>query len=319
MSWSLLKEKERVEIRKVYADTLKILLESNENIVLLDADLASSAGTGDLFEKYPERCVNVGISEQNMVGVGAGMSQIGLIPYAHTFAPFASRRVLDQIYMSLAYSNSSLHIYASDPGYWSEYNGGTHTSFEDISILKAIPNINIVAPSDPVTFKWVLQYYAEHKGVFYNRTTRKFLDCIYSLDSEFQYGKGQLIRKGEDVALIAIGAMVSNALEAAEILEKEGISATVVDLFFVKPYDRELIREVIHSHPLIVTAENHSRIGGIGEIVASEMARSGSNSILKQVAVDDRFGEVGGVDYLKEVLHLTTRDILEVVTNHFLE
>lgn len=318
MSWSLIHEHKTIEMRKVYADTLKELLEKDENVILLDSDLANSAGTGKLFSEYQDRCIDFGICEQNMIAAGGGLSMVGLIPYAHTFAPFASRRVLDQVFMSLAYANNYLHIYASDPGYWAQYNGGTHTAFEDIAAMRAIPNVNVVAPSDPTTFNWILNYYHDHKGIYYDRVTRSPLNYIYDNNSTFEYGKGQLIRQGKDVVIIAIGDMVNTSLKAAELLEHHGISTSVVDLFFIKPYDQALIRKVISEHPLVITAENHSKFGGIGELVAAEMAKMGKrNSVLRQIAIDDRFGEVGTIEYLKKIYHLTEEDIVKVAIKFF--
>jgi transketolase len=318
MSWSLIHEHQSQEMRAVYADTLKKLLENDENVVLLDSDLANSAGTGKLFSEYKDRCIDFGICEQNMIGGGAGLSMAGLVPYAHTFAPFASRRVLDQVFMSLAYANNSLHIYASDPGYWAQYNGGTHTTFEDVAAMRAIPNINVVAPSDPVTFRWILNYYHTHKGIYYDRAPRSSVDCIYDDNSNFEYGKGQLIRHGIDVVIIAIGEMVNTSLKAAELLERQGISTSVVDLLFIKPYDQALIRKVISEHPLVITAENHNKYGGIGDLVAAEMAAIGRiNSVLRKIAVDDRFGEVGNAEYLSKTYHLTEEDIAGAAVEFF--
>lgn len=313
MSWKLNQEMETKEVRKAYGETLDELIQGDDKIIVCDSDLASSSGAGFLYEKYPKNSVNFGICEANMMAGGAGMSFTGLKPYVHSFAPFVSRRVADQICISLAFAKGNMHIYASDPGYWSQYNGATHTTFEDIAMMRGIPGITIVAPSDAISFAWILRYYAEYGGIFYNRCTRKVLPLIYTKDSTFRYGKGQLLRKGDDVALIAIGASVKDAMQSAEQLALEGIEASVIDLFFIKPYDKELVEEVIHSHKLIVTIENHSQYGGIGELIGAHMAVSDAHSRLRQVCVHDRFGEAGTAEYLKKILHLTVEDIVESV------
>lgn len=313
MSWKLVEGKKEKEIRKAYGETLDELLQTRKDIVVCDADLASSSGAGFIYSKYPENSVNFGISEQNMISAGAGMSFVGMKPFVHSFAPFVSRRVTDQIFMSLGFAKGSMHIYASDPGYWSLYNGATHTTFEDLAIVRSIPSVNVVAPSDATSFAWVMKYYAEHGGIFYNRSPRKVVPVIYEEGSTFEYGKGQWIKKGTDVVLVGEGPSVSDCLEAAKLLEEQGISTSVVDLLFIKPLDEKLIREVASSHKLVVTVENHSIYGGIGELIAGVMAELPSKALLRRVAVQDRFGEVGTKEYLKTIFRISVKDIVETV------
>lgn len=317
MSWSLCKNNEIKEIRQAYGETLEQLILSNSTIMVCDCDLASSSGAGFIYEKYPNHSVNFGISEQNMIAAGAGMSMVGIKPFVHSFAPFVSRRVADQVYMSLGFAQGNMHIYASDPGYFAQFNGATHSTFEDLALMRAIPKINVVAPSDASTFTWIMKHYATHGGIFYNRCTRKPLPRLYCENSTFEIGKSQWIRKGKDVAIIGVGASVHDALKAANELEKLGISTSVVDLFFVKPLDEELIQEVIHQHRLIVVVENHNRFGGVGEMIGCIMAKSDCTSRLKQVALNDRYGEVGTIEYLKEIYHLSEKDIVETVVEFF--
>lgn len=317
MSWSLCKNNEMKEIRQAYGEKLEQLILNDSTIMVCDCDLASSSGASFIYEKYPQNSVNFGISEQNMIAAGAGMSMVGIKPFVHSFAPFVSRRVADQIYMSLGFAKGDMHIYASDPGYFAQYNGATHSTFEDLALMRAIPGINVVAPSDATTFTWILEYYAMHGGIFYNRCTRKSLPRLYSKDSTFEIGKSQWIRKGKDVAIIGVGALVHDALKAATELEELGISTSVIDLLFIKPLDVELIQEVIHQHRLIVVVENHNRIGGVGEMIGCEMAKSDCTSYLKQIALNDRYGEVGTIEYLKEIYHLSVKDIVETVIDDF--
>lgn len=303
------------EFRSVYAETLEELMESNDKVVILDADLAGAVNTTKLFEMYPERAINVGISEANMIGISGGLSTVGLTPFVHTFAPFATRRVLDQIFMALAYSKNSTHIYGSDPGLYAQYNGGTHTTFEDLSVLRAISGITITAPSDGNAFSWVMKNYVERNGLYYTRAPRGNFKDIYSNDMIFEYGKGYVVREGKDIAIIALGTMVHEALDAAKILKEKSIDVQVIDMFFVKPYDENLIQETIKNFDRIITVENHNKYGGISDLVAREIVKSEKVVKLDVIAIDDRFGEIGNSNYLKEEYGLTSDDIVKKVLN----
>lgn len=313
MMFKLTNIEKSIEMRSVYGQTLLSLFDQSERLVALDADLASSSGAHELFSKYPQRAIDVGISEQNMIGVAAGMSVVGLRPYVHTFAPFCTRRVLDQIYTSVAYSQNDIHIYGSDPGYWSLYNGATHTTFEDIAIIKAIPQMTVFAPSDPTSFAWILKYYAEHGGSIYTRAPRKPLPLIYTEKTDFIFGKASVIKDGDFLALISIGDMLTEAKKVAEMLEQDGISVMLVDLLFAKPYDRVLIRNIIKQFKYIVSMENHYVVGGIGDIIAAEIATSADHPFLRKIGVSDRFGEVGDERYLLKTLCLDKDSVYQVI------
>lgn len=315
--WQLETQKQASEMRAMYAKVLEELLEENEKVVMLDADLASSSGAGHLFHQYPHRCIDVGISEANMISAGAGMSFTGLLPYAHTFAPFISRRVLDQIYMSLSYAKGSMHICASDPGFWAQYNGGTHSTFEDLAQIKSMPNIKVSAPSDPITYAWVLREYAQNPGVYYTRVPRKKQNHLYTENSQFEWGKANIVREGKDLVIFALGSMVHDALEAANILAEDGIDACVVDFLFVKPYDQNLVLDCIEKYPLIVSVENHQKVGGMGDLIASDIASiPQTKTHLVKIGMDNRFGEVGDVEYLKKTYGLTADDIVKTIKNN---
>lgn len=319
MKWTLETEHKLSSFQSTYGNTLDLLIQNHENVMVLEADLMKSSGTSELFQKYPNNCVNFGISESNMISAAGGMSKAGLIPYAHSFGPFITRRTLDQIYMSIAYSNSNLHIYASDTGIWSQRNGGTHTTNEDIAIMNSIPNCKVFDPSDPVQFKWILESYHKEKGLYYTRAGRKNeIQHIYAEGSKFEIGKGCTLRKGNSkIAVIATGLMVHEALLAYDSLMKKGIQITVIDLFSIKPYDKELLQSTIQSNNLIIAAENHTYIGGIGSIVAYEIAQSSSNPKFRHLAIPDAFGEVGSLEYLKDKFKLNALDIEEIVlTKH---
>ena len=302
-----------MELRKMYQKTLNKLMKENEKVVMMDADLASASGSSETFANNPDRCLNCGISEANMIGSAAGMSLLGIRPFVHTFAPFATRRVCDQIFMSAAYSENPIHIYGSDPGFWAQHNGGTHTTYEDIAIMTSIPNMVVTAPADWHQFKWVLEEFMKHKNVFYTRAGRKDVPEIYSESQKFSFGKSINLKKGDKVAVIAIGYMVSEALEAAKQLEKENVDITVIDAFFLKPFDKDMLKEVAKNHELIVTVENHNEIGGLGSIVAKELALNSYQHKFKMIAVKDEFGEVGTADFLQKKHGLDAKNIVKTI------
>lgn len=314
MKAKLANEKKTQSFKTIYANTLDELLSKDKNIVVLDADLSTSSGVAPLFKKYPDNCVNFGIAEGNMAGAATGMSKLGLKPYIHSFSPFVSRKTIDQLYLSAAYSKEHVHIYGSDAGIWSQKSGATHSTFDDIAIMRAIPTVNVFAPCDGVAFKWILEEYARNPGIFYNRGPRKNeVENIYADDATFEIGKGYVLKEGKDIAIIAIGMMVQESLKAAEELKKDGIDVTVVDLFSIKPYDKELLQELICNNKIIVAAENASCIGGIGEIIGKEIALSTNNPKFIHIAVNDTFSEVGTLDYLKNKFGLDYQNIVEKI------
>lgn len=303
------------EMRRVYHDTLESLLENNKKVVMLDADLTNCVQTGDLYAKYPNQCINCGISEANMLSTAAGLSLSGLTPFAQTFVPFITRRALDQFYMSICYSHTNVFLYGSEPGIYSQANGGTHCSVEDFSILRALPYINVCAPSDPTSFEWIMNEYVNNPKPIYVRAPRAALPILYKDVSSLQFGKGQYLYKGERIAIITIGDRVHKAMEAREELLKDGINVSVVDLMFVKPYDQQLILDVIKNHDQIITFENHNIYGGIGDIIASEIATSDYSCKLTKMGIPDVSVEVGTLPYLEEKYHLSTEHLVEKVKN----
>lgn len=292
------------ELRAVYVDTLHELMHDNLQIVTMDADLVGASGALRLFKDFPNRCINMGICEANMVGVAGGMSLTGKIPFIHSFAPFISRRVMDQLYMAGVYSNNNFKIYASDPGFWAIHNGGTHTTMEDLAITRALPNITIFAPSDATQFAWCLKKAANTYGVFYIRAGRKGFKNLYDAESNFELGKGIVLEQGKDVVIFAIGEMIAESYKVREELIKIGIEVSIVDMFSIKPLDIDLIREIVPGKRLVVTAENHSKFGGLGSAIAEVMAESNLAVPLLRIAVDDRFSEVGTQEYLQKLLGL---------------
>jgi len=302
-------ETEKLAMRDAYCATLLQLASENDKVVVLDADLMSSMGMAPFIAKYPEKTFNVGIQEANMIGVAAGLSATGLIPFAHTFGPFASRRCYDQIFLSVGYSKLNVRVVGSDPGITAAFNGGTHMPFEDLGILRNIPNITILEPVDTVMLKDMLVQTAGKYGLFYIRLLRKNAVKIYEEGSTFEIGKGVTLKEGKDVTIISTGIMVKEALDAAEMLAAEGISAKVINMFTLKPIDKELIIKSAEETGAIVTAENHSIINALGSAVAEVLAE---NILvpLERVGVKDLFGEVGPVPYLRERFELTAEEIV---------
>ena len=303
---------DKKEMRKVYHDTLESILQNDDKVFLLDADLTGCITTTDLYEKYPNQSTNCGISEANMISMAAGLSLSGFKPYAHTFTPFITRRVLDQLYMSIFYSNNNVFLYGSEPGIYTQANGTTHCCVEDFSTLRAIPNTIICAPSDPTSFSWIIKEYANNPKPMYVRAPRAALPYIYK-EEDFTIGKAKYLHKGLKIALIAIGDRVHKALEAKEILLKEGIDISVIDFMFIKPYDKNLLEEVIKEHDYIISYENHSVYGGLGDVIASEIATSDYNCKLVKIGIPDTFVVHGTLPYLEEKYKISTNYVVEKV------
>jgi len=302
-------EKNPKMMREVYCDTLIDLALSNEDIIALDADLMSSSGMKPFFQRFPDRAFNCGVAEANMIGIAAGLSAMGKIPFAHSFGCFATRRVCDQIMISAAYAQQNVRIVGSDPGVTAAYNGGTHMPFEDMGVLRSIPEITLIEPADNVILEDVIRQLVELKGVFYIRMARKNAVSVYKEGSNFHIGRGNTLIDGTDVTIFASGIMVYEALKAASILQTDGISARIVDMFTWKPIDSELVENCARITGAFVTAENHNVIGGLGSAIAE--ASSALRPVpIEMVGVKDRFGQVGTEDFLREEYELTTTDIV---------
>jgi len=306
--------KEDVAMRDVYCQTLIELAKKNDQIVVLDADLMSSMGMIPFLKEFPERTFNCGVQEADMMGIAAGLSITGKIPYAHTFGTFATRRCYDQVFMSGAYAKANVRIIGSDPGVTSAYNGGTHMPFEDMGIMRNIPEMAVLEPTDSVMLIDIIKQLVELYGMFYIRLLRKNATKIYKEGQVFKIGKAIKIKEGKDVTIIANGIMVAEALNAAYILEEKGVSSRVLDMFTLKPIDKEEIILCAEETGAIVTAENHNIINGLGSAVAEVLVEN-IPTPLERIGVKDLFGEVGPADYLKERFELTANDIVKKVEN----
>lgn len=303
-------QKEDKEMRDVYCRTLIELAEKDDRIVVLDADLMKSMGMIPFMEAFPERTFNCGVQEANMIGVAAGLSATGKVPYAHSFGPFATRRCYDQVFISGAYARLNVRITGSDPGVTSAYNGGTHMPFEDMGIMRNIPYMTIIEPTDSVMLKNIIIQLAGLYGMFYVRLLRKNAIKIYQEGSSFDIGKAVLLKDGRDVTVFATGIMAAETLEAARILAAEGISARVVNMFTIKPIDKEMVIKCAEETGAIVTAENHNILNGLGSAV-SEVLGEYIPVPIERIGVKDAFGEVGPESYLKERYEMTAADIVK--------
>lgn len=301
------------ELRTCVVETLQEMMMYDDKIVALEADLGGASGFTKIQKSNPNRFVQCGIAEANMIGVAAGLSITGFKPFVHTFGPFATRRVFDQLYLSGAYARNTINIYGSDPGFTVGANGGTHTTWEDVALIREIPESVICDAADDVQMEWILKQFAQMKGIHYVRGNRKAVRNVYEKGSEFTIGKGNVLKKGKDVLLIVAGQLVSDTLDSVEILEKEGISAEVIDMFTIKPLDQELILKEMQGKKLIVTIENHSIYGGLGSAVAEILAEKPIQIPLKRIGVNEQFGQVGTPEYLQEVFGLTTNQIINQI------
>lgn len=299
-----------MEMRQAYGAELRRLMDNGEPVMALDADLMRAIGLLPYREQYPDSIMDCGIAEMNMAGVAAGLSSEGFIPFTHTFAAFASRRAIDQVFMSGAYAKMNVKVVGSDPGVTAALNGGTHQAFEDIAIMRAVPEMTIVEPSDAVMVSDLILKIAHQYGMFYIRLQRMKSERIYEPGSEFEIGKAVTVRDGKDITIIASGVEVVEAVQAAELLEKEGVSARVLDMFTIKPIDKEAVIAAAAETGAIVTAENHNIIGGLGSAVTEVLAENFPVPV-ERVGMRDRFGEVGPQGWLKEAFGLKDTDIVK--------
>ena len=303
------------EIFQIFSETMSELIKNDSQVVYIDADLMSSMRAKDLQKDFPNNVFNTGIQEANMIGVAAGMFLHGRKPYVHSFAPFASRRCFDQIYVSIGYAQKSIRIIGSEPGICATDNGGTHMTFEDIALMRSIPGATIIDVSDGGMFGSLLETTKDMTGVIYFRTPRRNLPDIYADNVPFEIGKGKAlteVKEKPDATIIATGIMVGTALEVFDILRREDIYVTVIDPVTVKPLDEDLILSCAKKTKKIVTVENHSIYGGLGGAVA-ELLSEKFPVPMKRIGIKDEFGQVGSEEYLRQYYHLTAQDVANEV------
>lgn len=297
-----------MELRKEYVNELARLMRENDKIVILDADLAGAGGTKPLYKEFPDRCIDVGIAEANMICIAAGLAASGFVPFVHSFVPFVARRALDQIAVSVCYSEQNVRIVGFDPGVHTTSNGGTHMSFEDIATMRAFCNIAVVDIVDGVQLRKALPYITTHKGPMYIRFVRKQTDELFDDSYEFRFGKADKLRDGKDLTLIASGTMLFDAVKAADRLESEGYSVDLLGIATVKPLDEEAVLASARKTRRVLTAENHSIHGGLYGAVTETLSAK-LPTLCDAVAVRDKITQVGSLNDLKRDYGLTADDI----------
>lgn len=302
----------KIATRDAYGKTLLKLGETNDNVVVLDADLSKSTKTNDFSKAFPNRFFNMGIAEQNLIGAACGFATAGKIPFASTFAMFATGRAFEVIRNSVCYPKLNVKICATHAGITVGEDGASHESIEDISIMRSIPNMTVVVPADGIETEKVILEAAKYNGPMYVRLGRSAVPTLFGEEYKFEIGKGTVLRDGNDATIIACGMMVNEAVIAHEELKAEGINVRVINMSTIKPIDRELIVKAAKETKAIVTAEEHSIIGGLGSAV-SEVVSEECPVIVKKVGVKDVFGESGTPAELLEKYGLTSKHIAESV------
>ncbi len=304
---------DKIATRKAYGDILVKLGSQNSDIVVLDADLSKSTMTAGFKKNYPDRFFNMGIAEQNMYGVAAGLALSGKTVFASTFAMFAAGRAYEIVRNSIGYTRANVKICATHAGITVGEDGGSHQAIEDIALMRVIPGMTVISPSDAVSAEKLIEQAAAIDGPFYIRLGRSGVPVIYNENkNEIKIGKATFLREGKDVTVIAAGIMVEKALEAAEILRGKGIDATVLDMHTIKPIDEKAVIDVAKNTGNIVVCEEHSVIGGLYGAVA-EIVVNKAPCKMAAVAIEDKFGQSGKPDELLEKYGLTVENIVRKV------
>lgn len=293
--------------RDAYGEAL-VQLGERKDIVVLDADLSKSTKTATFAKVFPERFFNMGIAEANMMDTAAGLALSGKVPFASTFAVFAAGRAFDQVRNTICYPGLNVKIAATHAGITVGEDGGSHQAIEDISLMRTLPNMTVIVPADAIEAEQAVKKAAEINGPVYIRLGRSGVPVVHPEDYDFRIGKGNLLADGTDVTIVATGIMVAEALEAKTILEQEGISAAVVNIATIKPIDKELLVSMAGKTGAMVTAEEHSIIGGLGSAVAEVLSEEYPVP-LKRVGVKDVFGRSGKPKELLEYYGLTAKNI----------
>lgn len=298
----------KVATRDSYGNALKELGATAENLVVLDADLAGATKTGIFKNAYPERHFDFGIAEANMIGAAAGLSTMGLVPFASTFAMFAAGRAYEQVRNTIGYPHLNVKIGATHGGISVGEDGASHQCCEDFALMRTIPGMTVMCPSDDVEARAMVKAAYEMEGPVYMRFGRAATPVFHSEDFKFEIGKGEVLRDGTDIAVIATGIMVPEAIEAAKLLEEEGISVLLINMATIKPLDEALVLEAAKKCGKVITVEEHSIIGGLGEAVSSLLSEN-CPTPLKRIGVNDEFGHSGPAGALLKAFGLCSENI----------
>ena len=297
-----------MEMRAVYAACLAELMEKDRHVCVLDADLAKASGTRNLYERFPEQMFDCGVAEQNMASIAAGLSSYGFKPWIESFTPFATRRICDQIAISISYAKQNVKIVGTDPGVAAELNGGTHMSMEDIGVIRSIPGMVIFEPVDEVQLRAAMPVLNDYDGPVYVRLFRKEQPVIFNDDYKFDLFKADTLKEGKDLTIFVSGFLTKDVLDASEQLAAEGIDAEIVNVHTIKPIDKETVIASARKTGTVLTVENHNVIGGLQSAVLEALAQE--RIPVCAVGVEDRFGEVGKLPYLREAMGLTVENIV---------
>ncbi len=297
-----------MEMRAVYAECLAKMMEEDRHVCVLDADLAKASGTRALYERFPEQMFDCGVAEQDMASIAAGLSSYGFKPWIESFTPFASRRICDQVAISIAYAKRNVKIVGTDPGIAAELNGGTHMSMEDIGVMRSIPGMVIFEPVDAVQLRAAMPVLNNYEGPVYVRLFRKELPDVFEEGYQFDLFRADLLKEGKDLTIFVSGFLTKDVLNAAAKLAEEGIDAEVINIHTIKPIDRETVIASARKTGTVLTVENHNVIGGLQSAVLEALAAE--KIPVCAVGVEDRFGEVGKLPYLREAMGLTAENIL---------
>ena len=296
-----------MEMRAVYANTMAELMKQDRHVCILDADLGKAGGTLGLYSQFPKQAFDCGIAEQDMASIAAGLASYGFKPYIQTFTPFATRRICDQVAISIVYAKRNVKIVGTDPGYSAELNGGTHMSVEDIGVLRSIPTIVIFEPVDAVQLKAALPVINEYDGCVYIRLFRKELPDVFGPDYKFDLFGADPLREGRDLSIFVSGCMTADTLKVADQLAAEGITCDVLNIHTIKPIDREAVITSARKTGAVLTVENHNIVGGLRSAVLEALAEE--KIPVRGIGIRDRFGEVGKTPYLRRIFGMTNEDI----------
>ena len=297
-----------MEMRAVYAACLAEMMEKDKHVCVLDADLSKASGTLALYKQFPEQMFDCGVAEQNMASIAAGLSSYGFKPWIESFTPFATRRICDQIAISISYAKRNVKIVGTDPGISAELNGGTHMSMEDIGVIRSIPGMVIFEPVDEVQLRAAMPVLGAYEGPVYMRLFRKQLPVVFGEDYKFDLFKADTLKEGMDLTIFVSGMLTADVVEAAKLLAEEGIDAEVINVHTIKPIDRETVIASARKTGAVLTVENHNVIGGLQSAVLETLAAE--KIPVCAVGVEDRFGEVGKLPYLREAMGLTVENIV---------
>jgi len=301
---------EMVATREAYGKTLLELGRENPDVVVLDADLSGSTQTKHFAKEFPERFFNMGIAECNMMGTAAGLARVGKIPFASSFAMFATGRAWEFVRNSIAHNHLSVNICATHSGLTVGEDGASHQIIEDIAIMRTIPTMTVIVPCDAVETAQAIRAVAAHDGPCYVRLGRSKVPVLFDDNYQFQIGKAQVIREGADITLVACGVMVSRALQAAQELESTGLSVEVINSSSIKPFDADTIITSAKKTGRVISIEEHNVLGGLGDLVASAIAEGvGATTKFSKMGVEDKFGQSGKAEELLDYYGLSVEDI----------